>query len=82
MIASHQRIGIFTCREFARFLHGLLQITLEISGQFLVIPRNGRVRRKIQDVRQIVSAVEFRGLKVQNGRDQRDAVEIHPIAAL
>jgi hypothetical protein len=70
-------------RKIPRFIHRLLKAAaLEIRRQFLVIPRDRRVRRQIQNVRQIIAGIERRRLKVQNRRNQDDSVQIHPITLL
>ena len=47
-----------------------------------MIPSNGGIRGQIEDIRQVVSGVEFRGLKIQNGRDENDAIQIHAVTLL
>ena len=47
-----------------------------------MIPRDRSVGRQIEDIRQVITSVEFRGLKIQDGRDQDDPIEIHAVALL
>src|SRR5205814_3623906 len=82
-IPRHERIGVFSYREFARFFDGLLNAAaLQIRRKLLVIPRNGSVCRQIEDIRQVIAGVELGRLKIQDRGNQHDAIQIHAVALL
>ena len=47
-----------------------------------MIPRRSSVGRQEQNVGQVVADEEARGLKVENGRDEYQPVEIHAVPLL
>ncbi len=47
-----------------------------------MIPSDGRVGRQIEDIRQVIASVELRRLKIQDRRNQDDAIEIHSVPLL
>src|SRR5512143_3371141 len=48
----------------------------------MVVPGGGRVAGQEQDIGQVVTGMKVGGLEVQDGRDEHDPVQVHPISIL
>ena len=74
-VASCQRDRVVAGRPGLHFPQRRRQVALQIRRQALVVQRRRRVGRQKQHVGQVVARGESRGLKIEDRRDQQDAVE-------